>query len=55
VDNPEIESVGIGDVTIRKGQSYATSIYDFNDNHLIALLEGRNAKTLFVKENYGDH
>lgn len=46
VDDPEIEAVGIDDVAIRKGQSYATAIYDFNDHHLIALLEGRNAKTL---------
>lgn len=45
-DEPEVEAVGIDDVAIRKGQSYATAIYDMNDRHLIALLEGREANTL---------
>ena len=45
-DEPEIETVGIDDVAIRKGQSYATAIYDINDRHLVALLKGRDAETL---------
>ena len=53
VDNPDVEAVGIDDVAIRKGQSYATAIYDLNDHHLIALLEGRDAETLktWLKEH----
>lgn len=46
VDNPDIEAVGIDDVAIRKGQTYATAIYDLKDHHLIALLEGREADAL---------
>lgn len=46
VDNPDVEEVGIDDVAIRKGQTYATAIYDLKDHHLIALLEGRDAETL---------
>ena len=46
VDNPDVEAVGIDDVAIRKGQTYATAIYDLNDHHLIALLNGRDADTL---------
>jgi len=46
VDNPDVEAVGIDDVAIRKGQTYATAIYDLNDHHLIALLDGRDAETL---------
>lgn len=45
-DNPDVEAVGIDDVAIRKGQTYATAIYDLNDHHLIALLDGRDAETL---------
>jgi len=45
-DEPEIDAVGIDDVAIRKGQSYATAIYDLKDHHLIALLDGRDAATL---------
>lgn len=45
-DNPEIEAIGVDDVAIRKGQTYATAIYDFDDHHLVALLDGRDAKTL---------
>lgn len=41
-----IEGVGIDDVAIRKGQSYATAIYELKDRHLVALLEGRDAQTL---------
>lgn len=48
VIDPEenIEGVGIDDVAIRKGQSYATAVYDLKDRHLVALLEDRNADTL---------
>lgn len=46
LDNPDVEEVGIDDVAIRKGQTYATAVYDLKDHHLIALLEGRDAKTL---------
>lgn len=45
-DVPDIEAVGIDDVAIRKGQSYATAIYDLEDHSLIALLDGRDAETL---------
>ena len=33
-------------MAIRKGQTYATSIYDLKTHQLIALLNGREAKTL---------
>ena len=42
VDNPDVEEIGIDDVAIRKGQTYATAIYDLKDHHLIALLNGRD-------------
>lgn len=52
-DNPDVEAVGIDDVAIRKGQTYATAIYDLNDHHLIALLDGRDSETLkaWLKEH----
>ena len=53
VDNPNVEAVGVDDVAVRKGQTYATAIYDLNDHHLIALLEGRDAENL--KEWLGKH
>ncbi len=40
-DNPDVEMIGIDDVSIRKGISYATAIYDLETHHLIALLKGR--------------
>ena len=46
VDDPDVEEVGIDDVAIRKGQTYATAIYDLKDHHLIALLNGRDAACL---------
>ena len=46
VDDPDIEEVGIDDVAIRRGQTYATAIYDLKDHHLIALLEGREVDNL---------
>lgn len=46
VDDPDIEEIGVDDVAIRKGQTYATAIYDLKDHHLVALLEGREASEL---------
>lgn len=46
VDNPDIEEIGVDDVAIRKGQTYATAIYDLKDHHLIALLDGRDGVPL---------
>lgn len=45
-DNPNVEAIGIDDVAIRKGQTYATAIYDMEDHHLIALLDGRDKETV---------
>lgn len=53
VDNPNVEEVGIDDVAIRKGQTYATAIYDLKDHHLIALLDGRDGVNL--KEWLNNH
>jgi len=53
VDDPNVEAVGIDDVATRKGQKYATAIYDLKDHHLIALLEGRDAES--VKEFLMNH
>lgn len=53
IDNPDVEEIGIDDVAIRKGQTYATAVYDLKDHHLIALLEGRDAETL--REWLKDH
>lgn len=46
VDDPDVEKIGIDDVAIRKGQTYATAIYDLKDHHLIALLNGRDGAPL---------
>lgn len=46
IDNPDVEFVGIDDVATQKGYKYATAVYDMTDNHLIALLDGRDAQTL---------
>lgn len=53
VDNPDVEEVGIDDVAVRKGQTYATVIYDMKDHHLLALLEGRDADS--IKEWLNNH
>lgn len=45
-DDPDVEAVGIDDVATRKGQKYATAIYDLKDHHMIALLEGRDGAPL---------
>ena len=44
VDNKDIEGIGVDDVANRKGITYLTAIYDLSDHHLIALLDGRDAK-----------
>jgi transposase len=53
VDNPDVEEIGIDDVAIRKGHTYATAIYDLKDHHLIALLDGRDGVPL--KEWFKSH
>lgn len=52
-DDKNVEEIGIDDVAIRKGQSYATGIYDMSDHHLIALLDGRDKATVvdWLKEH----
>ncbi len=45
-DNPDVEAIGIDDVATRKGQTYATAIYDMEDHHMIALLDGRDKETV---------
>ena len=47
-DDPDVENIGIDDVAIRKGQTYATAIYDMDDHHLIALLDGRDKETVKI-------
>ena len=44
-DDPDVEAVGINDVATRKGQTYATAVYDLKDHHMIALLDGRDGTT----------
>lgn len=46
IDNTDIEEIGVDDVATRKGMKYATAIYDLKSHRLIALLEGRDSKTL---------
>ena len=46
IDNPDVEEIGVDDVAIRKGQTYATAIYDLREHHLIALLDGRDGEPL---------
>lgn len=45
-DNPDIDTIGVDDVSLRKGQTYHTVIYDGNDHHLLALLDGRDGAAL---------
>jgi len=45
-DDPNVESVGIDDVSLKKGRHYATVIYDLKDHHLLALLDGRDGRLL---------
>ena len=52
-DDKDIEEIGVDDVSNRKGRTYLTAIYDLNDHHLIALLDGRDAEELekWLKEH----
>ena len=45
-DDSGIETIGVDDVSLRKGQTYHTVIYDGSDHHLLALLDGRDGKAL---------
>lgn len=53
IDDPDVEAIGVDDVAIRKGQTYATAIYDLKGHRLLALLEGRDGEPL--KEWLRDH
>lgn len=46
IDNPDVTDIGIDDVAIRKGRTYATAIYDMKDHRLLALLEGRKKEDI---------
>ncbi|CAJ1201737.1 ISL3 family transposase [Companilactobacillus nantensis] len=46
VDDPNVKAVGIDDIALRKGQSYATAVYDLKDHHLMALLRGRDVSSI---------
>lgn len=52
-DNPDVVAVGIDDVAMKKGLTYATAIYDMSDHHMIALLDGRDKET--VKKWLSNH
>ena len=52
-DDLDVEGIGVDDVAIRKGQTYATAIYDIKDHQLITLLNGRDGEPL--KEWLKDH
>lgn len=43
-DDADVEEIGVDDVATRKGQTYATAIYDMKDHHLLALLDGRDGR-----------
>ncbi len=45
-DDTDVEFIGVDDVSLRKGQTYHTVVYDGNDHHLLALLDGRDGKAL---------
>ncbi|MEY8310363.1 ISL3 family transposase [Erysipelotrichaceae bacterium 51-3] len=45
-DNPDVEVIGVDDVCLRKGQTYYTVVYDGEDHHLLALLQGRDGEEL---------
>lgn len=52
-DDPNVERIGIDDVATRKGQTYATVIYDMDDHHMLALLDGRSKDSVvpWLKEH----
>lgn len=45
-DDADVGFIGVDDVSLRKGQTYHTVVYDGNDHHLLALLDGRDGKSL---------
>ncbi len=45
-DDTDVEFIGVDDVSLRKGQTYHTVVYDGNDHHLLALLDGRDGEAL---------
>lgn len=44
VDGPDVEAIGVDDVAIRKGQAYATAVYNLQGRSLLAPLEGRDGR-----------
>ena len=52
-DDTDVEFIGVDDVSLRKGQTYHTVIYDGNEHHLLALLDGRDGEALkeWLKEH----
>ena len=45
-DNLHITAIGVDDVSLRKGQRYATVIYSLADHRLLCVLPGRDGKAL---------
>ena len=52
-DDTDAAFIGVDDVSLRKGQTYHTVIYDGSDHHLLALLDGRDGEALkeWLKEH----
>lgn len=52
-DDPDVEEIGIDDVALRKGMSYATAIYNLKTHQLIALIKGREKEDIipWLKEH----
>ncbi len=52
-DDTDTAFIGVDDVSLRKGQTYHTVIYDGSDHHLLALLDGRDGEALkeWLKEH----
>jgi transposase len=46
MDDPDIERIGVDDASIRKGQEYVTTIYDYDTHRAIAVLKGRDGNAL---------
>ena len=45
-DKPDVEKIGVDDIAIRKGQTYATVVYDVLDHHPMAIFKGRDGAAL---------
>lgn len=45
-DDPDIDFIGIDDVSLRKGRSYFTVVYNGYNHHLLAILDGRDGTEL---------